>query len=85
MRFKDTLVAVTWREATIIWDGVVHYHHAGDWEEKQTTGDAPQPSEFGAAEVIEDMMYLLTCGAVRRNVVYRLDLKEWRWDRGAIQ
>ena len=85
MRFKDTLVAVTWREATIIWDGLVHYHHGGDWEEKQTTGDAPQPSKFSAAEVIEDMMYLLTCGAVRENVMYRLDLKEWRWDRGAIQ
>ena len=42
----DTFLAVTWREATIIWDGVVHCHIAGEWQVKQTTGDAPEPSKY---------------------------------------
>ena len=42
MWFKgNNFVAVTWKESTIIWDGVVHRHLAGQWQKMQTTGEAP--------------------------------------------
>ena len=84
MWFKgDNFVAVTWKEATIIWDGVVHCHIADKWQEKQTTGDAPTPSKYITAEIIEDKMYLVKCSLNDEQgmQVYRLDIREWRWDR----
>ena len=89
MWFKgDKFVAVTWEEATIIWDGVVHCHKAGEWKEMQTTGEAPQLSSNCTAEVIEDKMYLLSSQYLTGNVLHRLDLREWRWDKlapGGVQ
>ena len=79
-------VAVTWKNATIIWGGfiieepnsdtrsTIYYHLSGEWLGQETTGVLPDSSHYCQGHVINDTMYV-----VRSYAMYMLDLNAWTW------
>ena len=89
-------IAVTWKEATLIWGGrvkdefcdpsVVSCHFAGGWIQKKTRGDVPTHFLNSVAAVFNDRMFVL--GGIDKhedhidgNVIHFLDLNTWMWTR----
>ena len=87
-------VAVTWKEATIIWGGYssnetvtnsqVDVHLSGKWTREDTRGDVPSidRSHTGCvAHVVDDIMFVLSTSYYFANTVdlYSLDLNNWIW------
>ena len=88
-------VAVTWKDATIIWGGQdgptgtncdpssVITHLYGEWTERKTSGDVPTNSVCASASVLNDKMYILggNSSSDSHYAVYSLDLNNLVWTR----
>ena len=77
-------VAVTWNNATIVWDPIrfylIHYHISGEWLQKETTGYAPwcvSALNNITAEVVDDKIFVVGTPSA---TVLSLDLNTWVWE-----
>ena len=89
---KHGHVAVTWKNATLIWGGysphnsgdkksTVHYHHRGKWTPMETSGDLPQFFRNAEAHVLKDKMFVLNQDNNGQIVMHTLDLHSWIWTK----
>ena len=95
-------IAVVWKDATIIWGGLnrdsahyicpslVHYHIAGEWFVKETTGCLPKdgPYQNVAAQVLNDKLFIFGYTGCKffqpddhNKIIHALDLNKWLWTR----
>ena len=84
-------VALTWRNAIIVWGGwgrfhqlkdlsKVYYHKQGQWLKMMTTGDIPYTYKGErTTQVLNDKMYMITENISNRSVVHCLDLISMIW------
>ena len=78
-------LAVTWNNATIVYDclhDMIHYHHSGEWlikESKRNGCNMPTPfQEFLIVQVINDKMIVVDLGKIN---ISSLDLNTWIWEK----
>ena len=84
-------VAVTWRNATLVWGGYttsehedtksnLYLHLSGKWTKQKTHGDFPYRIGCQEAHVQNDTMFALSKTNIGNiNVMHSLDLNTWMW------